>query len=171
MKQTLFVFVACMFSATLAAPGHVRTEGNIRIHLVSVERGRTLLPMKNNIDPGTEFLAVTYIVEYRASNPISLANCGGLSLWSGGKQIEMGIRSLSGELSHRDIDSRFNLKDLMMLYQNLDLSMIKDISKADLRRSVIFGQLPEVEKLDIKIEAGFNNEVHSFVFTDTPFVR
>ena len=170
MKRYIAFCLVCMLSTNLWALECAKTQENISVRLLSVVRGRTLHPIKapDFVIVGTEYLTATYIVEYLGKEPVNHANTGGVTYWSKGHQPRIGVPNGAGELADVGIHSRYNLKDFMLLLQNCDLSMIKHVERADVYRDTRFGQLPKLNKLDVKIKVGFNGKTCDFVFSDIP---
>ncbi|MCK5851130.1 MAG: hypothetical protein KAH23_09465 [Kiritimatiellae bacterium] len=170
MKRYIAFCLVCLLSTNLWALEYEKTQDNIRVRLLSVVRGRTLLPIKtqNLVAVGTEYITATYIVEYLGKEPVNHAITGGVIYWSKGHQLKIGIPNAARELADVGIHSRYNLKHFMLLLQNYDLSMIKHVERADVYRDTRFGQLPKLNKLDVKIKVGFNEKTCDFVFSDIP---
>ena len=170
MKHYIAFSLVCMLSTNSWSLEHGKTQQNIRVQLLSVVRGCTLLPIKAHdlVAVGTEYITVTYIVEYLGKEPVNHANTGGVTYWSKNHELNIGVPNAAKELADIETHSRYNLKHYMFLLQDYDLSVIKHVERADVYRNTRFGQLPKMNEVDVKIKAGFNGKTCEFVFSDIP---
>jgi hypothetical protein len=171
MKLLILILLPCMLAGSLPAAEYSQTHDNIAVHLVSLETGRLLQPVKDRsmIEADGEYVAVTYLVEHRGNGKIDYAGMGGLSCWSKGMEVIISTPNSAGEQTSSGVVSRYNLNDVRALYQHIDLSMVENVNRTFLHRELWLGRLPDDMRLiDIKLSAGFNDEIHNFVFKDIP---
>jgi hypothetical protein len=171
MKLLTSILWSCILAGSYAASEHSQTQGNIAVHLISLETGRYLQPINDRpmIKTDGEYVVACYLVEYLGNNEIDHSHLDGLTYWKNDKVVDVSVPNSAGEMASSGITSRYNLIDVMCFYQNIDLSMVLDTNRTFLHRELWFGQFPEdISSVDIKISSGFNDEIHDFVFKDIP---
>ena len=164
MKKLLLIALVIALGCTVQAGEFDQTKGNVRVVLLSIERGRTFLPVRRHpkIQPGAPFVRITYMLECFGEQPIETNDLGDINFWYDGKRYPLAKREgAQFKCSTRESLSRHALSPF-------ELSSKVQPERQFGFEVLVFGEPPDLDKAELRIKAGFNGETYDFRFMDVP---
>ncbi|MBT3373974.1 MAG: hypothetical protein HOJ57_15745 [Lentisphaerae bacterium] len=166
MKWLISALLVAWTCSNVRAQTYEQTQGEVKVILVSVQKGRTFLPTSADSPdhpPGDSYVRVTYLMECLGDAPIRKTNSGGDTLWDGGKKLDL----LGGNLPARD---SFMITDFGGISEFSEFVLPKGLVKGRTKvmRTLIFGSMPHLATIEIRIKTGFNDATHEFRFVGVP---
>lgn len=164
MKLMLSLLIGMSISFSAGATTFDQTHGDIRVILVSVQKGRTFLPLSGESPSppvGSPYVRVTYLVQWLGEGPIRKARVGDNTLLHAGKELTLRSNHPAVTTYTREVFSFSELSEFMR-----PSGLVA--AQTDVRRTLLFGKMPEVDRIEVILRAGFNDDMHEFRFTGVP---
>jgi len=137
-------------------------RGHVRMVLMSVGQTTVFLNSPTQPDPKSKravpCFTVTYLLEFLGDRPFKTTQAGQIEITSGGKPFE------PVNFQHGNYQKSF---DYRVYPDFLDFTKPKvaDASRAIIFQNVTFAAIPSLQPFDLRIRAGFDEEMQDFKFT------
>jgi hypothetical protein len=141
-------------------------RGNVRMVLMSVGQTTVFLNSPTQPDPKSKqavpCFTVTYLIEFLGDHPFKKSQVGPLEVTSGGKPFE------PVNFQHGNYQKTFDYK-VYPDFLDFTKPKVTDMSRALIIQNVTFAGIPSLRPFDLRIRAGFDEEIQDFKFTSISF--